>query len=70
MLLLSCIIGVIISCLGYGLASLVDGSISGSMVTVGGILFFIVWLIKTKWTTYLCTNKKTKLPPEPATMFN
>jgi manganese/zinc/iron transport system permease protein len=46
MLLLSAVIGIIITVVGYFLAMWLDASISGAMVTVGGCLFFVIWLIK------------------------
>eukprot|EP01132_Coremiostelium_polycephalum_P001041 gene1041-1321_t len=45
MLLLSCILGSIISITGYFLAIWLDGSISGAMVTLAGALFLITWLV-------------------------
>ena len=46
MLLLSCLAGILMAVSGYALAAWVDGSIAGAMVTVGGLLFFIVWTVK------------------------
>ena len=46
MLILSCILGILISLAGYLLAMWLDASVSGAMVTVGGILFFAVWVWK------------------------
>ena len=43
MMILSCVIGVISSILGYWLAVLLDGSIAGAMVTVSGIIFGITF---------------------------
>ncbi|MBK6730246.1 MAG: metal ABC transporter permease [Bacteroidetes bacterium] len=47
MLWLSACIGIIASITGYYLAALLNASISGAMVTVLGILFFIVFLFTT-----------------------
>lgn len=44
MLLITCVIAVIISILGYYLAVMLDGSIAGAVVTVAGILFGIAYL--------------------------
>ena len=44
MLLYTCIIGVIISILGYYLAASIDGSIAGAMSTVAGLIFLVVFL--------------------------
>jgi len=52
MMVISCLIGVVSSVLGYYLAVLLDGSIAGAMVTVAGIIFGITFastsLIKKK----------------------
>lgn len=45
MLILGAIFGVISSFVGYFLADLVDGSISGAIVTVSGVIFGICYLI-------------------------
>jgi manganese/zinc/iron transport system permease protein len=44
MLLLACFLGVIIAISGYYLALYLNGSISGAMVTMAGILFLATWL--------------------------
>ncbi|MFY0594476.1 metal ABC transporter permease [Roseivirga sp.] len=44
MILITCIIAIVISILGYYLAVLLDGSIAGAVVTVAGILFAIAYL--------------------------
>ncbi|ACE06025.1 hypothetical protein Aasi_0627 [Candidatus Amoebophilus asiaticus 5a2] len=46
LLILGCIIGIVIAVVGYFLAIWLDGSISGAMVTVAGILFFATWIVK------------------------
>jgi manganese/zinc/iron transport system permease protein len=46
MLLLSGLVGIVMAVIGYLLAVWLDGSISGAMVTVGGVLFFLVWVAK------------------------
>lgn len=43
MLLITCIIAVIISILGYYLAVMLDGSIAGAVVTVAGMLFGLTY---------------------------
>lgn len=44
MLLLTAILGIVVSTAGYYLAVLVDGSIAGAMSSVAGILFLIAFL--------------------------
>ena len=44
MLLITCVIAIIISILGYYLAVMLDGSIAGAVVTVAGILFGLAYL--------------------------
>lgn len=44
MLLLTVFLSIIISVLGYYLAVLMDGSIAGAMVTVGGIIFALAFI--------------------------
>lgn len=44
MLLLTAILGIVVSAAGYYLAVLVDGSIAGAMSSVAGILFLIAFL--------------------------
>ncbi|OEK04414.1 metal ABC transporter permease [Roseivirga misakiensis] len=44
MLLITSIIAIVISILGYYLAVMLDGSIAGAVVTVAGIIFGIVYL--------------------------
>ncbi len=48
MLLLSSVIGIVISILGYIVAYNIDGSIAGAMATVAGAIFSIVFLLKLK----------------------
>lgn len=50
MLILSCCIGIITAIVGYFVAMWLNGSIAGAMVTVGGALFFITWIV-TRYTT-------------------
>jgi manganese/zinc/iron transport system permease protein len=44
MLILTAIIGVVVSILGYGMAAVMNASISGAMATICGILFVIAML--------------------------
>ena len=44
MLLITCVIAIIISILGYYLAVMLDGSIAGAVVSVAGILFGLAYL--------------------------
>lgn len=44
MLLITCLIAIIISILGYYLAVMLDGSIAGAVVTVAGVLFGLAYL--------------------------
>jgi len=44
MLLLTAVLGIVVSAAGYYLAVLVDGSIAGAMSSVAGILFLIAFL--------------------------
>jgi len=44
MLLITCVIAIIISILGYYLAVMLDGSIAGAVVTVAGVLFGLAYL--------------------------
>ena len=44
MILITCVIAIIISLLGYYLAVMLDGSIAGAVVTVAGILFGLAYL--------------------------
>lgn len=44
MLLITCVIAIIISILGYYLAVMFDGSIAGAVVTIAGILFGLAYL--------------------------
>jgi len=58
MLILSCCIGIFTAILGYFVAMWLNGSIAGAMVTVGGILFFITWIV-TPYTTAQWGWRKT-----------
>jgi manganese/zinc/iron transport system permease protein len=49
MLVLSCCIGIVTAIIGYFVAMGINGSIAGAMVTVGGVLFFITWIV-TRYT--------------------
>jgi manganese/zinc/iron transport system permease protein len=44
MLVLACFLGVLIAVSGYYLAIWLNGSISGAMVTMAGVLFILTWL--------------------------
>lgn len=57
MLVLSCCIGIVIAMLGYFVAMLVNGSIAGAMVTVGGVLFCITWIL-TQYSTVIGSWRK------------
>ena len=46
MLGFSVVLSVLASVLGYGLATAVDGSVSGAMVTVSGIVFFVILMVQ------------------------
>ena len=59
MLLLSSVIGIVISILGYIVAYNIDGSIAGAMATVAGGIFGIVFLLKLK------KSKTRPLPSAP-----
>lgn len=52
MLILSCCIGILITIAGYLVARWLNGSIAGAMVTVGGVLFFITWMV-TRYATFI-----------------
>ena len=59
MMILSCVIGVVSSILGYWLAYKLDSSIAGAMVTIAGIIFTIVFSIRVYWQR----KKNHKEPP-------
>ncbi|MEQ9375533.1 MAG: metal ABC transporter permease [Imperialibacter sp.] len=60
MLIFTCIIGVIVSVLGYYLASFIDGSIAGAMSTVAGLIFLVVFLFSpTQGVVF--RNRRSKL---------
>ncbi len=49
MLLLGAVISIVIAVAGYFFAVLLNGSIAGAMATVGGMLFFVCWIIHQCW---------------------
>lgn len=50
MLLVSSIIGVLSSTGGYYLAVALDGSIAGAMVTIAGVIFALIFLVRNKFS--------------------
>lgn len=59
MLVYTCIIGVVVSVLGYYLATLIDGSIAGAMSAVAGVIFLAVFLFSPQ-TGLLFRKQKNK----------
>lgn len=49
MLILGTGISIIIAILGYSFAVFLNGSVSGAMATVGGMLFFFIWTLNQCW---------------------
>ncbi len=45
MLIIASLLGILIAISGYYVAIWINGSISGAMITIGGILFLFTWLI-------------------------
>ncbi|MEN0006009.1 MAG: metal ABC transporter permease, partial [Bacteroidota bacterium] len=57
MLLLTAVLSVVVSVLGYYLAVLLDGSIAGAIVTVAGMIFALVFVFSPQ--TRVFTSKKS-----------
>ena len=53
MLIYTTVLAIISSSLGYGLAFLMDGSIAGAIVTVSGLIFGLVWTLRSSLQTQL-----------------
>jgi manganese/zinc/iron transport system permease protein len=53
MLIYTAILAIISSVLGYGLAFMMDGSIAGAIVTVAGLIFFLIWMLRSQLKKHL-----------------